>query len=138
MTCGFAGVRLLGFRVPGLGLGSVLRSVPHKFKNLALRSVTTFFVSPPRGILDSTLHRHPTHILSPNHCHRMCLCQGIDTEKSLKLTFVDKGSKLDSFYSVNLCQTASIIEVFGIPLYTGTPHVLSLPTTSIACVFVKE
>ena len=51
MTFGFAGVRLLGFRVPGLGLGSD-REVPHKFKNLALRSVTTFFcVSPPKSHL---------------------------------------------------------------------------------------
>ena len=45
VTFGFAGVRLLGFRVPGLGLGSD-REVPHKFKNLVLRSVTTFFVFP--------------------------------------------------------------------------------------------
>ena len=42
---------------------------------------------------------------------------------------------IDSF---NLCQTASIIEVLGIPLYTGTPHVLSLQTTDIACVSTME
>ena len=90
------------------------------------------------GILDSTLHRHPTHILSPNHCHRMCLCQEIGTEKSLKWTFIHMGSKFQCFYAVNLCPTASIIEVFWIPLYTGTPHIFCLPTTAIACVSVKE
>ena len=90
------------------------------------------------GILDSTLHRYPTHILSPNHCHRMCLCQGIGTEKALKLTFIHKGSRFHCFYAVNLCQTASMIEVFWIPLYTGTPRIFCLPTTAIACVFVKE
>jgi hypothetical protein len=30
------------------------------------------------------------HILSPNHCHHMCLCQGIGTEESLKSTFIHK------------------------------------------------
>ena len=64
------------------------------------------------GILDSTLHRHPTHILSPNHCHRMCLGQGIGTEKSLKLTFIHKGSRCHCFYAVNLCQTASMIDMW--------------------------
>ena len=136
ITSRFDEIRLLGFRVPGLGLGSVLPVVPHKLKNLTLRSVSTFFVSPPRGILDSTLHRHPTHILSPNLCHRMC--QGKGTEKSLKLTFIHQDSRLDIFYPVNLCQTSSIIVVSRIPLYTGTPHILSLPTTVIACVWVKE
>ena len=90
------------------------------------------------GILDCTFHRYPTHIPSPNHCHRMCLCQGIGTEESLKLTFIHKGSTFHWFYAVNLCQTASIIEVFRIVLYTGTPHIFRLPTTVIACVFVKE
>ena len=90
------------------------------------------------GISDCTLHRYPTHIPSPNHCHRMCLCQGIGTEESLKLTFIHKGSRFHCLYAVNLCPTASIIEVFWIPLYTRTPHTFCLPTTAIACVFVKE
>jgi hypothetical protein len=90
------------------------------------------------GILYSTLHTCPTHILSPNHCHRMCRCQGIGTEKSLKLTFIHKGSRFHCLYTVNLCPTASMIEVFCIPLYTHTPHIFCLPTTAIACVFVKE
>jgi hypothetical protein len=90
------------------------------------------------GILDSTLHRYPIHILSPNHCHHMCLCQGIGTEESMKSTFIHKGSKFHCFYDVNMCPTGSIIEVFWIPLYTGTPYICFLPTTAIACVFVKE
>jgi len=37
-----------------------------------------------------------------------------------------------------LCHTASIMEVFWIMLYTGTPHIFGLPTTVIACVLVKQ
>ena len=65
------------------------------------------------GILDSTLHIYPTHILSPNHCHRMCLCQGIGTEKSLKLTFIHKGSSFHCLYAVNMCQTGAMIDMWG-------------------------
>jgi hypothetical protein len=67
-----------------------------------------------------------------------CVLTGIGTEESLKSTFIHKGPKFHCFYAVNLCQTASIIEVFWIPLYTGTPHICFLPTTAITCVFVKE
>ena len=80
----------------------------------------------------------PSHVSRSRNRHRMCLGQGIGTEKALKLTFIHKGSKLDCFYAVNLWQTVSIIEVFWIPLYTGTPHILCVPTTTIACVFVME
>ena len=37
------------------------------------------------GILDYALHRYPTHIRSPNYCRRMCICQAIAIQKSLKL-----------------------------------------------------
>ena len=90
------------------------------------------------GILDSTPHRHPTHIVSLNHCHRMCLCHGIGTETLLKLTFIDTDSRFHCFSAVNMCQTASMIEVFWILLHTGTPHIFCVPTTAIACVFVME
>ena len=85
--------------------------------------------------MDSTLHRYPTQILFPKHCHHMCLSQGTGTKK---LTFVDTVSKFDCFCAVTFCQTASVIEVFWIPLYTGTPHVFCLPNTVIACVFVSQ
>ena len=145
------------------------------------------------------LHRHPTHILSPNNCHRMRLRQGIGTETSLKWTLytrtpdftafmlstcakllqwlrylgfyftqaphtycvskqlpshassswnshrnitemnvIDTDSRFHCFYAVNLCQAAAMIAVSWIPLHTGTPRILCLPTTAIACVFVME
>ena len=90
------------------------------------------------GILDSTLHMYPTHIRSANHCHRLSLCQEIGTEKSLKLTFIDTVWRFPCFYAVRLCQTALMIEVFWNLLCTGIPHIFGLPTTVIACVFVKE
>jgi hypothetical protein len=58
----------------------------------------------------------------------MCLCQVISTETSVKSTFIDKDSTFHYFNDVNLWQTASIIEVFWITLYTGTPHIFRLPT----------
>ena len=75
------------------------------------------------GILDYALHRYPTHICSPNCSHRMCICQAIVIQKSLKLTFIHSGSGIDCFYALNLCETASMMWVFWSMLYTGTPHI---------------
>ncbi len=156
MTFGFAGVCLLGFRVQGLGLGSGLRPVPHKVKNLVLRSVTTFFfflqshICAPQvhtgtphifchtttviacvfvkmwtvkvhvythgldmsvvvcsqlpsnscnhtDIPDSSPHRYPTHILWHNHCHRMCICQEVGSQKPLKITLYTRTRHFSGF-----------------------------------------
>ena len=87
------------------------------------------------GILDSTWHRYPTHILSPNHCHRMCLCQGIGTEESLKSTFIHKGSTFHCLYAVNLCPTASIIDIWDrnstVFLCSLSSDTHNIPKTSI-------
>ena len=91
-----------------------------------------------RDIPDSTPHRYSTHILSPNYCRRMCICQAIVIQKSLKLTFIHPDSRIDCLHALNLCQTAWMTWVFWIMLYTGTPHIFGLPTTVIACVFVKQ
>ena len=90
------------------------------------------------GILDSALHRYPTHTRSPNYCRRMCIGQAIVIQKSLKYTFIHQDWRFDCFYAVSLCQNASIIMVFWIILYTGTPHIFGLPTTVVAWVFVKQ
>ena len=90
------------------------------------------------GTLEYTLHRYPTHIRSPNCSHHMCICQAIGPRKELKLTFIHPDSRIDCFHALNLCQTASMAEVFWIMLYTGTPHIFGLPTTAVACVFVKQ
>jgi hypothetical protein len=90
------------------------------------------------GILDFALHRYPTHIRSPNYSHRMCVCPAIAFQKSLKLTFIHSGSRFDCFHALNLCQTASMMWVFWSMLYAGTPLIFGLPTTAIACVFVKQ
>jgi hypothetical protein len=89
-------------------------------------------------IVDSTLHTHPTHVLSPNHYLRMCLGKGTDIKKSLILTFVHQDTPCHFFCPVNLCQTTWIIEPCGISLYTRTPHIFCLPTTAITCVSTKE
>jgi hypothetical protein len=84
------------------------------------------------------LHRCPTHIRSPNYCHRMCICQAIAFQKSLKFTFIHPGSRFDYLYALNLSHTAAMVWVFWSMLYTGTRHIFSLPTTALACVFVKQ
>ena len=41
-----------------------------------------------RAMPESSSHRYPTHILSHNHCHHMCIREAIGTRKPLKLTFI--------------------------------------------------
>ncbi len=60
------------------------------------------------GILDSDVHRYPTHIRCPNYCRRMCTCQAIVIQKSLKLMFMHSGSRIDCFHALNLCQAVSV------------------------------
>jgi hypothetical protein len=91
-----------------------------------------------RGILDYALHRYPTHIRSPDYCHRMRIGQAIDIENALKLSFVHSDSGIDCCDALNLCQTASMMWVLWIMLYTGTPHIFALQTTAITCVFGKQ
>ncbi len=73
------------------------------------------------GILDSTPHRHPTHILSPNYCHRMCVCHRVNSQKSLKLAFID----------TDLCcqHVANCFNDWGI--FGSTPH--PLPSNVYFC-----
>ena len=90
------------------------------------------------GILDYALHRYPTHIRSPDYCHRMRIGQAIDIDNALKLSFVLSDSGIDFCDALNLCQTASMMWVLWIMLYTDTPHIFALPTTAITCVFGKQ
>jgi hypothetical protein len=89
------------------------------------------------GILECALSRYPTHIPSPSYCHRMCICQAIGTRKSLKLTFIHPGSRIDCLYALNVFENASMMWVFWILLCICTTHIFALPTTVVACVFVK-
>ena len=90
------------------------------------------------GILDCALHGHPTHIRSPNYCHRMCIRQAIVIEKALKMSLIHPGSRFDCFHALNLCRTAAMMEVFCIIPFTCTTHIFDLPTTGITCVFTKR
>ncbi len=90
-----------------------------------------------RDMPDSSPHRYPTHILSHNHCHHMCICGAIGTRKPLKLTFILTVSTFHCFYARNFRKSPSMIEICRNQVHTGTPHIFSLTATSIACVFVK-
>jgi hypothetical protein len=90
------------------------------------------------GILYCAVHMYHTHIRCPNYCHDMCICQAIVIQKSLKFTFIHPVWRFDCLHALNLCQTASMTEVFWNMLFAGTPHIFGLPTTAIACVFVKQ
>jgi hypothetical protein len=37
---------------------------------------------------ESSPHRYPTHILSHNHCHHMCIREAIGTRNPMRLTFI--------------------------------------------------
>jgi hypothetical protein len=77
------------------------------------------------GILDCTLHRYPTHIPSPNHCHHMCLCQGIGTEESLKFTFIHKGSTFHCFMLSTCAKLLQSLRYFGLH-FPQVPHTYSV------------
>ena len=67
-----------------------------------------------------------------------CLFVKQQTPKKRSNTRLYTGWRFDCFYALILCQTASITEVFWSMLYTGTPHIFGLGTTTNTCVFVKE
>ena len=88
-------------------------------------------------IPDSSPHRYPTHVLSHNHCHGMCICQDVGSQKPANFTFIHTDSTFQWFYALNFRQTPAIIEISRIQVHTGTPHMFCHTTTAIACVFVK-
>ena len=51
------------------------------------------------GIPHCSTCRYPTHILPDHHEHTMCICNGKSTQKSLKLTFIQKNSTFHCFYA---------------------------------------
>jgi hypothetical protein len=69
--------------------------------------------------LDCALHRYPTHIRSVNYCHRMCFCQGIGSEQSLKLSFIHTDSTFHFCNSVNVGSSASMMDVVVYYCHTG-------------------
>ena len=89
-----------------------------------------------RRYLDGSPCRYPTHILSDNHSHRMCICEVIGTRKLLKFTFIHTVHTFHCFFALNFRQSPSKMEIFRIPVHAGTPHTFCLATTSIKCVLV--
>ena len=69
--------------------------------------------------LDCALHRYPTHIRSPNYCHRMFICQGVGSEQSLKLSFIHTNSTFHFCNSVNVGSSASMMDVAVYYCHTG-------------------
>jgi hypothetical protein len=80
----------------------------------------------------------PTHILSHNHLHHMCIREAIGTRKSLEFTVLQQDSKIHRFYSLNLRQSVSITELCRIQVLIDTPHILCLTTTSLTRVSVSD
>ena len=90
-----------------------------------------------RHIPDPSPHRYPTRILSHNHCHRMCICENMVSQKPLNVTSIHTDQTLQLCYTVNLRQTPAITEISRTQVHTGTSHIFCHTTTVIACVFVK-
>ncbi len=141
MTFIFTGVRLLGSRVAGFRVLE-LTFGDHFSSRLEISQFSCCELVPncfnDWSILDSILHRHPTHILSDNHCHPMCIGHGIGTHKSQKLTIMDTVSTFHWFYPLIFRQSDSIIQICRNQVLTDTPHIFCLTTTAIPCVFLKQ
>ncbi len=91
-----------------------------------------------RDMPESSPHRYPTHILSHNHQHTMCICEGIGTRQPLRLTFIHTVSTFHCFYSLNFHQSPSMIEICRNQVHTNASKIFCLTATSIPCVFVKQ
>ena len=86
---------------------------------------------------NSSPHRYPTHILSHNHCHRVCICQDVGSQTSLKIMFIHTDSTFHWFYALNYRPTLAVITISRTQVHTGTSHIFCHTTTALACVFVK-
>ena len=79
------------------------------------------------GILDSAVHRYPTHIRSPNYCHDMCIWQAIGTEKVAQIDVYTAGLEirlvLCSQRVIKCFNDAGILEY---ALHRYPPHIRSL------------
>jgi len=91
-----------------------------------------------RGIPESSPHRYPTHILSHNHYHRMCICEETEGQKSKKSTFIPTQSTFRCFHALYFGPTVSNMETFWTHVHAGTSHTFCLTTTTFPCVFVKK
>ena len=90
-----------------------------------------------RDIPDAGPHWYLTRILSHNHCHRMCICPDVGSQKPLTFTFIHMDSTFQLVYALNFLHTPAITEISRTQVHAGTPHVFCHTTTAIACVFVK-
>ncbi len=86
-----------------------------------------------RDIPHSIPHRYLTHILSHNHCHRMCFCPDVGSQKPLNFTFIHTDSTFQWCYALNFRHTPAITEISRIQVHTGTSHIFCHTTTVIAC-----
>ena len=84
-----------------------------------------------RDIPDSSSHRYPTHMMSHNHCHRMCICEDMGRQKPLNFTFIHTDSTFPWFHTLNLRQTRhftdfmAMIHISRTQVHTGTPHIMN-------------
>jgi len=90
-----------------------------------------------RDISEACPHRYLTRILSHKHCHRMCICQDVGSQKLLNFSFIHTDWTFHWCYDLNFRHTPAIAEISRRHVHTGTSHVFCHTSTVIACVFVK-
>ena len=78
-----------------------------------------------RGIPESSPHRYPTHLLSHNHYHPICICAQMGGHKSQKCTFC---THTRLFAAVVLSTTAKHLQTQRYPSMKSTqvPHTHSV------------
>ena len=79
-----------------------------------------------RDIPDSSPHRYHTQILSHNHCHHMSICEDMDSQNPLKITFIHTDSTFQWLDALNFRHTPAIIEILRTLKSTQVPHTYSV------------
>jgi len=91
-----------------------------------------------RDIPEACPHRYLTRILSHKHCHRMCICQDVGSQKPLNFSFIHTEWTFHWCYALNFRHTLAIAEISRRHVHTGTSHVFCHTSTVIACVCVEQ
>ena len=92
----------------------------------------------PRHIPESSPHRYLTRILSHNHCHRMCICQDVGSQKPLNFSFIHTDSTFQWVCSQLPPNSGNHRDTPDSQVHTGTSHICCHTSTAFTCVCVEQ
>ena len=84
------------------------------------------------------VHTCIPHIFCPHiHCHGMCICPEVGTQKSLKFTFIQRYPTHIRSHNHYLWRNG-LSRIAEIHCYMFTPHIFCHTTTTITCVLLQK